>query len=44
MRNLLSHEYGRVDYDIVWNVLAVKLPELAEQTSIEPHPEPYSKL
>lgn len=44
MRNLLSHEYGRVDHDVVWNVVAVKLPEFAQLTGIEPHPEPYAEL
>ena len=44
MRNLLSHEYGRVDNDVVWNVVAVKLPEFTRLTGIEPNPEPYADL
>lgn len=44
MRNLLSHEYGRVDNDVVWNVVAVKLPEFTQLTGIDPHPQPYVDL
>ncbi|WP_120002893.1 DUF86 domain-containing protein [Nesterenkonia muleiensis] len=44
MRNLLSHEYGRVDYDVVWNVLTAKLPEFVQQTGVEPETDPYSEL
>lgn len=44
MRNLLSHDYRGVDYDVVWNVLAVKLPEFSQLTGIEPDQEPYAEL
>lgn len=29
MRNIIAHDYGRVDYAILWNALAVDVPELA---------------
>lgn len=31
MRDRLIHDYGGVDYQIVWDVAANKAPELAEQ-------------
>lgn len=31
MRNRLVHDYFAVDYDIVWDVVAHKIPELREQ-------------
>lgn len=30
MRNVVAHEYGAIDYDIVWNALADHLPREAE--------------
>lgn len=44
MRNLLSHEYGDVDYDLVWDVVTEKLPELSEQTGIAPEENPFDGL
>ena len=44
LRNLLSRDVGGVDYDVVWNVLSVKLPEFSQRTAIEPDPEPYTDL
>lgn len=38
MRNVLAHDYGAVDYDIVWNALARHLPgEAAEVRRILRH-------
>ena len=31
MRHVLVHDYFRVDYDIVWDVVREKLPELKNQ-------------
>ena len=31
MRNRLVHDYFAVDYDIVWDVVVHKIPELREQ-------------
>lgn len=31
MRNIIAHEYARVDHEIVWNTLTLKLPEVAQQ-------------
>ncbi|MEO1290479.1 MAG: HepT-like ribonuclease domain-containing protein [Chloroflexota bacterium] len=31
MRNRIVHDYGNVDYDIVWQVVTVNLPKLVEQ-------------
>ena len=31
MRNRIVHDYLRVDYDIVWQVVTVNLPELVDQ-------------
>ncbi len=33
MRDRLIHHYFGVDYDIVWDVLQAKLPQLAQQIS-----------
>lgn len=32
------------DNDVVWNVVAVKLPEFTQLTGIEAHPQPYADL
>lgn len=29
MRNVIAHQYGAVDYEIIWNVLASELPQIA---------------
>ena len=29
MRNIVTHEYARIDYTIVWNALALRVPEIA---------------
>jgi uncharacterized protein with HEPN domain len=29
MRNIVAHEYARVDHEIVWNALADRMPDLA---------------
>lgn len=29
MRNLVAHDYGRVDHQMVWNTLVIDLPSLA---------------
>jgi uncharacterized protein with HEPN domain len=29
MRNIVTHEYARIDYEIVWNALALRIPEIA---------------
>jgi uncharacterized protein len=29
MRNIVTHEYARIDYEIVWNALALRVPEIA---------------
>ena len=31
IRNLVAHDYGAVDYDIIWNALERNLPQEAEQ-------------
>lgn len=31
MRNILSHKYDRVDYEIVWRVVIDELPKLIPQ-------------
>lgn len=31
MRNVIAHEYGIVDYDIVWNALRSDLPREASE-------------
>ena len=30
MRNFVAHDYGAVDYDIVWNALERNLPQEAQ--------------
>lgn len=45
-RHILAHEYGDIDYDIVWRIVTVHLPELIVQlealpvTPPPPDPEP----
>lgn len=29
MRNIISHDYGRVDHDLLWNALVDRVPEVA---------------
>jgi uncharacterized protein with HEPN domain len=29
MRNIVTHEYARIDYEILWNALALRVPEIA---------------
>jgi len=38
MRNKLIHEYDRIDLDILWDTVAVELPDLIEilQTILPP--------
>jgi uncharacterized protein with HEPN domain len=31
MRNLVAHDYGRIDHRIVWNTLKTDFPELADR-------------
>ena len=31
LRNLISHKYGSVDYEIIWNFINENLPELKQQ-------------
>lgn len=33
LRNIISHEYANIDYDIIWNVISKHLPLL--KTTIE---------
>lgn len=30
-RNIVAHQYGQIDYDIIWNALARRLPEHAQR-------------
>ena len=30
LRNIISHEYANIDYDIIWIVITKHLPTLAE--------------
>jgi uncharacterized protein with HEPN domain len=40
-RNILAHEYGQIDYDIVWRILTVHLPVLVDQlATLVPQPPP----
>jgi len=37
-RNVLAHEYGRVDHEIMWKIATVYVPELAAYlTPLGPH-------
>lgn len=31
MRNLVAHDYGRIDHGVVWNTLAREFPRLSHQ-------------
>lgn len=44
MRNKITHDYGEIDHMIVWEVMARKLPEIAEQLGLEPDPDPFGRL
>ncbi len=39
MRNRVVHDYNRVDYDIVWDVVSKQLPELISQLEVGLPPE-----
>lgn len=30
LRNIISHGYREIDFDIIWDVVTTKLPEFAE--------------
>jgi uncharacterized protein with HEPN domain len=36
MRNLVVHDYGRIDHRMVWNTLAADFPALANELSDRP--------
>lgn len=31
IRNLVAHQYEQIDYDIIWNALAYRLPQYTER-------------
>ena len=31
LRNIISHEYANIDYDIIWSVISQHLPALSDQ-------------
>ena len=31
LRNIISHEYANIDYDIIWSVISQHLPSLSDQ-------------
>ncbi len=33
LRNVLVHEYFGIDYDIIWNAIRVRIPELKQKIS-----------
>lgn len=35
MRNLVAHDYGRIDHRVVWNTLATDFPALASKLRAE---------
>jgi len=35
IRNLLSHEYHRIDYGIAWDTLVIGVPELAARLGLD---------
>ncbi len=40
MRDMLIHKYDQVDFDVIWDVVQIKLPELLTQLEpILPSPE-----
>lgn len=43
-RNRVIHDYNRVDYDIVWDILTIQLPPLIEQLENILPPEPDTSL
>lgn len=44
MRNRLSHEYGEVDFDIVWRVISEHLPQLRRDLDLPDIADPYQQL
>lgn len=47
-RHIIAHEYGRVNYDTIWRIVTVYLPELVQQLEPLvpdplPDPEPESE-
>lgn len=43
MRNRITHAYGDVDYDILWDTLATDLPAVAEALKLELPEHPYKR-
>lgn len=44
VRNRITHDYGEINHVIVWEVIAKKLPELAQQLEIPVDPDPFGRL
>ena len=44
-RHILAHDYGRVNHDIIWRIVATHLPELIRQFEpLVPSPPPDPEL
>ena len=35
MRNVIAHEYGDVDYDLLWHTMSASVPQFAASLSEE---------
>lgn len=44
MRNIIVHNYNRVDYNIVWDIATLRLPELIAQLEAALPPETDDSL
>lgn len=42
MRNFFIHDYGRIDHGLVWDVIAVEIPKVAEVLGLPEPLDPYA--
>ena len=35
MRNAIAHEYGEVDYDLLWHTMSASVPQFADSLGTE---------
>ena len=35
MRNVIAHEYGEVDYDLLWHTMSASVPQFADSLGTE---------
>ncbi|WP_150460811.1 HepT-like ribonuclease domain-containing protein [Nesterenkonia ebinurensis] len=44
VRNRIAHDYGDIDYDLVWDAIKAELPTLLKDLGLEPDPAPFARI